>query len=228
MRSSLCGERETETETQRGPGSVQHRDPVLGACQPLPQRVLEPEHNSTFLEAAAVADAASANLCLFAYDGECDDGGYCEQGTDAHDCSPESPALSSTRRRLEEKYHGYGYGYGSSYGSSSSSSGSSSTPTTTILLSTGPAVHVLLLPIFMIIKKRHGNQQVERRSRGSGSVETQLDANGPNVVFNIKFTLPQKIFIFFLGQFIDLGTAIIRLFEIVGANIRLCPLKSAY
>ena len=209
-----------------------------------------PEHNSTFLEAAAVADAASANLCLFAYDGECDDGGYCEQGTDAHDCSPESPALSSTRRRLGNSCYmandgwcdqgrGCDYGtddcdcYGQCYGSSSSSSsssssGSSSTPTTTILLSTGPAVHVLLLPIFMIIKKRHGNQQVERRSRGSGSVETQLDANGPNVVFNIKFTLPQKIFIFFLGQFIDLGTAIIRLFEIVGANIRLCPFKSAY
>ena len=87
------------------------------------------------------------------------------------------------------------------------------------MLSTGPAIHVLLLPIFMIIKKRHGNQQTERTSRGSGSVETQLDADGPNVVFNIKFTLPQKILIFLLGQFIDLGTSVVRLFEIFGLDL---------
>ena len=54
------------------------------------------------------------------------------------------------------------------------------------MLGTGPLVHVLLIPIFMCLKKKHAKQQIERRSRGSGMVETHLDAAGLSVIFNIK------------------------------------------
>jgi hypothetical protein len=118
---------------------------------------------------------------------------------------------------------GYGYGY-SGYSSYSGYSGgygygSAGAPIATILLGCGPAVHVILLPIFMFLKRRHGKDQIQRMSRGSGNVETQLDDDGQNMIFSIKYTLGQKIFILLIGKLIDLGTFLVRLWEIVGLDL---------
>lgn len=55
--------------------------------------------------------------------------------------------------------------------------------------------------------------------RGSGAFVTELDEAATSVVFNVKYTLGQKIFIFFLGNLIDLGTFVVKIFDSVGLDL---------
>eukprot|EP01046_Picozoa_sp_COSAG06_P032816 COSAG06_NODE_3306_length_5529_cov_7.228913_1_plen_451_part_00 len=127
---------------------------------------------------------------------------------------------ASAPRRLQ--YGGYGYGYSSSRSRRSYSSGygyggsDSSGITMAVLLGTGPAIHVLLLPFFMCCKKK---QLKKESKRSMVSHQTELDDDGKSIIFNIKFSLGQKIFIFFIGNIIDLGSFIIGLAGIVGLDL---------
>jgi hypothetical protein len=152
-------------------------------------------------------------------------------GTSSH--YAESEAERAARRRTQyyssySSYSSYSYSYSSGYGYGSYSSYSSGYSyggggiDAGMLMGafvTGPAIHVILIPTFMIIKYRHSKQQTDRSKRGSGAFVTELDEASTSVVFNIKFTLGQKIFIFFLGNLIDLGTFVIKLAEIVGLDL---------
>ena len=119
--------------------------------------------------------------------------------------------MASTRRLQFDSYGQYEYGSGYS-----GAPNKKSTPINTILLGIGPAIHVLLLPIFMCIKKSHGKAQSQR---SMAMEETRLDDDATSVIFNIKFTLGQKIFIFFIGNIIDLGSFLIGLWKIIGLDL---------
>jgi hypothetical protein len=123
---------------------------------------------------------------------------------------------SSSRSRRSSSY-GYGYSSYSSYNSYYNSYNSDNTGIImAVLLGTGPAIHVLLLPFFMCCKKK---QLKKESKRSMVSPQTDLDDDGKSVIFNIKFSLGQKIFIFFIGNIIDLGSFIIGLAGIVGLDL---------
>jgi hypothetical protein len=103
--------------------------------------------------------------------------------------------------------------------SSSARASKKTIPTSTIGISIGPFIHVVLIPVFICRANSHRKEEACRSKRGSGMVETQLDGAATSVIFNIKYTLKQKIFIFFIGNLIDLGTSFIELFEVFGLDL---------
>ena len=79
-----------------------------------------------------------------------------------------------------------------------------------------PFIHLILMPLFIQRKKQYvGEQRVSSLTKQ----QSNLDPEGKTVVFSIKFTLMQKIFIFFVGNWIKLIAFIIKLLSFIGIDL---------
>ena len=85
-----------------------------------------------------------------------------------------------------------------------------------IIAAIGPFIHVILMPVFMKKKKDHMAAELER---ATSVTQLQLEPGGKTVVFNIKYTLKQKIFVWTVGLLIWLGGKIVSVVKYVGLDL---------
>ena len=81
----------------------------------------------------------------------------------------------------------------------------------------GPFIHCILMPYFMKQKQEYGKKQLEA-SLDANRESAMMQDDGKMVVFAIKYTLGQKIFIFICGTIIKLVGFAISIAKMAGMD----------